>query len=129
MAGIRVLLADDSPEFLKMMSGFFARDSAIELIGVALTGQDAIECSADLRPGLVLLDLIMPHTNGLDATRQIKSMPNAPIVVILTGHDTPEYRSEAVNAGADGFVHKPALFNELLPLMLRLTALAADKER
>ena len=129
MAGIRVLLADDSPEFLKMMSGFLARDSAIELIGVALSGQDAIKRSTDLSPDLVLMDLIMPHTNGLEATRQIKSMPNAPIVVILTGHDTPEYRSAATAAGADGFVYKPELFKELLPLMRHLTTVVAEKER
>lgn len=129
MAKIRVLLADDSPEFLKMMSGFLARDSAIELIGAALTGQDAIKLAAELHPDLILMDLIMPHMNGLDATRQIKSTPNAPIVVLLTGHDTPEYRSAATAAGADGFVYKPELFAELLPLMRRLTTVVADPKR
>jgi len=111
------------------MSGFLARDSAIELIGAALSGQEAIKFSADLRPDLILMDLIMPRTNGLEATRQIKSMPNAPAVIILTGHDTPECRSEAVNAGADGFVYKPELFHELLPLIRRLTNFVAEKER
>lgn len=126
MSKIRVLLADDSPEFLKIMSGFLARDSAIELIGAALTGQDAVKLAGELHPDLILMDLIMPQMNGLDATRQIKSTPNAPIVVILTGHDTPEYRSEAVNAGADGFIYKPELFHELLPLMRHLTNFVAD---
>nr|MBI3611955.1 response regulator transcription factor [Nitrospirota bacterium] len=121
-----MLLADDSPEFLKIMSGFLARDSAIELIGAALTGQDAVKLAGELHPDLILMDLIMPQMNGLDATRQIKSTPNAPIVVILTGHDTPEYRSEAVNAGADGFIYKPELFHELLPLMRHLTNFVAD---
>lgn len=128
MAGIRVLLVDDSPEFLKMLSKFFASAPEVDLVGIARTGQDAIKFSAELSPDLVLMDLIMPHMNGLDATRQIKSMPNAPIVVMLTGHDTPEYRSEAVNAGADGFVYKPELFHELLPLIRRLTNFAAEKK-
>lgn len=129
MAEIRVLLADDSPEFLKMISSFLARDSAIELVGAALTGQDAVKLSAELHPDLILMDLIMPRTNGLEATRQIKSMPNAPIVIVLTGHDTPEYQSEATEAGADGFVYKPDLFHELLPLMRRLTNFIADPKR
>lgn len=128
MAGIRVLLVDDSSEFLKMLSKFLASAPEVDLIGIARTGQDAIKFSTELSPDLVLMDLIMPHVNGLDATRQIKSMPNAPIVVMLTGHDTPEYRSEAVNAGADGFVYKPELFHELLPLMRRLMNFAAEKK-
>ena len=128
MAGIRVLLVDDSPEFLKMLSKFLASAPEVDLLGTASTGQAALKLAAELRPGFVLMDLIMPHMNGLDATRQIKSMPNAPIVVMLTGHDTSEYRSEATEAGADGFVYKPELFHELLPLMRRLANFSADKK-
>ena len=128
MAKIRVLLADDSPDFLRMMSGYLAKDPAIELIGVAPTGQAAATLAAELHPDLILMDLIMPHTNGIEATRQIKSTPNAPAVIILTGHDTPEYRSAAATAGADGFVYKPELFTELLPLMRRLTNFAEEKK-
>ena len=128
MGPIKVLLADDSPEFLKMASKFLAADPEVDLVGVALTGQDALVLTAGLQPDLILMDLIMPEMNGLDATRQIKSMPNAPIVVMLTGHDTPEYRSAAASAGADGFVYKPELFKELLPLMHRLTTVVTDKQ-
>ena len=128
MSKIRVLLVDDSPEFLRMAAHFLATDQEIDLVGVALMGQDALVLVAGLQPDLVLMDLIMPHMNGLDATRQIKSTPNAPIVVLLTGHDTPEYRSAAATAGADGFVYKPELFKELLPLMHQLTAVVVDKK-
>ena len=129
MGRTRVLLVDDSPEFVKMATNFLATDPGIELVRIAFTGQDALALAAELKPALILMDLIMPRMNGLDATRQVKSLPNAPIVIILTGHDTPEYRSAAATAGADGFVHKPALFEELLPLMRRLTNFAAEKER
>lgn len=128
MRSIRVLLADDSTEFLKMASKFLATDPGINLVGVALTGQDACALAAELQPDLILMDLIMPQMNGLEATRRIKSQPNAPVVIILTGHDTPEYRSAAATAGADGFVYKPELFKELLPLMRRLTTVAMDKK-
>jgi len=128
MAKIRVLLADDAPEFLTMLSSILAREPAIELIGVALTGQDAVKFAAELHPDLILMDLIMPRMNGLEATRQVKAMPGAPIVIVLTGHDTPEYRSEAAIAGADGFVYKPELFLELLPLIRQLMNLAAEKK-
>jgi len=129
MAGIRILLVDDSQEFLKMLSKFLALDPEIDLVGSSEHWQTALKLAAELRPDLILMDLSMPHMNGLDATRQIKATPYPPIVVILTGHDTPEYRSEAVSAGADGFVYKPELFHELLPLIRRLTHFAADRKQ
>ncbi len=128
MGRTRVLLVDDSPEFLKMVSKFFASVPEVELIGAVHTGQDAITLAAELHPDLILMDLVMPGINGLEATRRIKAMPDPPIVIILTGHDTTEYRRESAGAGADGFVHKPALFGDLLPLMRRLTTLAVGKK-
>ena len=128
MSKIRVLLVDDSPEFLKMAAQFLATVPEIDPVGVALTGQDALMLAAGLQPDLILMDLIMPEMNGLDATQRIKSQPNAPSVIILTGHDTPEYRSAAATAGADGFVYKPELFTELPPLMRRLTTLTVEKK-
>ena len=127
MAKIRVLLADDSPEFVKMMSKFFVPALEIDLVGVAATGPDALKLAAELRPDLILMDLVMPDLNGLEATRQIKTMPGAPIVVMLTSHESPEYRSEAANAGADGFVSKPEIVGELLPLMRRLTTFITER--
>ena|SRR3989338_5965790 len=128
MSKIRVLLVDDSPEFLRMATRFLAADPEVDLVGVALTGQDALVLVTGLQPDLILLDLIMPQMSGLEMTQQVKSLPNAPIVIILTGHDTPEYRSEAIVAGADGFVYKPELFHDLLPLMHRLANFAAEKK-
>ena len=127
MSKIRVLLVDDSPEFLKMATQFLATVQEIDPVGVALTGQDALVLVAGLQPDLILMDLVMPEMNGLDATRHIKAMPDPPIVIILTGHDTPEYRSAAATAGADGFIHKPKLFDELLPLMRRLTTFSTER--
>jgi len=127
MSPIRVLLVDDSQEFLKAVSRFLAVDPEIDLVGVALAGQDALVLVTGLRPDLVLMDLTMPQMNGLEATRQIKAMPGAPIVIILTGYDTPEYRSAAAAAGADGFVYKPELFKKLPPLMRCLRSVTADK--
>ena len=128
MTRIRVLLVDDAKEFLKMISHFLASAPDVELIGTVLTGRDAITRAAELRPDLILMDLVMPEINGLEATRQIKATPDPPTVIILTGHDTPEYRSAAATAGADGFIHKPNLFDELLPLMRRLTTVAVEKK-
>ena len=128
MSKIRVLLVDDSPEFLKLATQFLATVQEIDPVGVALTGQDALVLAVGLQPDLILMDLVMPEMNGLDATRQIKAMPDPPIVIVLTGHDTSEYRSAAATAGADGFVYKPELFTELPSLVRRLTTVAVEKK-
>ena len=68
------------------------------------------------------MDIAMPGTNGLEATRWIKAQANAPRVLILTLYDSDEYRTEAKPVCADGFVSKLASDDELLPLIYTLFA-------
>jgi DNA-binding NarL/FixJ family response regulator len=63
------------------------------------------------------MDIAMPHMNGLEATRELKTWPSAPYVVILTMYDNLEYRAAAEMAGADGFLTKSEFGAQLLPLM------------
>ena len=88
------------------------------MVGVANNGSQVLTLAATLRLDLVLTDLNMPEMNGLDATRCIKAQPNAPRVIVLTAEDAPQLRDLAQNAGADGFVPKADLL-EQLPLLLR----------
>lgn len=111
------LLVDDSPAFLESITRFLAVDERIQIVGQALSGREAIEQATVLRPDLVLMDWSMPEMNGLEATRHLKAQPQAPHVVIVTLHDTPEYRSAAQDAGADGFITKSELGAQLLPLI------------
>jgi DNA-binding NarL/FixJ family response regulator len=117
MIGIRILLVDDNPEFLEAAKRFIKSEKQIKIIGTALSGQEAIEKVKELNPDLVLMDLAMPDMNGLEATRQIKKQSSAPHVVILTLHDTPEYREASEAVGADGFVPKSDFGVQLLPLV------------
>jgi DNA-binding NarL/FixJ family response regulator len=117
MGLIRTLLIDDSPEFLEAAQRFLASDQKIEVVGALTTGKDAVEKVTLLQPDLVLIDLAMPGTNGLEATRGIKEIPNPPQVIILTLYDNYEYQiaSEAVHA--DGFISKSEFGSKLLPLI------------
>jgi DNA-binding NarL/FixJ family response regulator len=81
---------------------------------------EAIDQVELLKPDLVLMDVAMPHLNGLAATRRIKALPNGPRLVLLTVHDFPAYRAEAVAAGADGFLGKSDFGTHLVPLIRRL---------
>jgi DNA-binding NarL/FixJ family response regulator len=116
---VRTLLVDDSPRFLDAARRFLATQ-AIEVVGEAHTGQEALDLLDVLGPDLVLLDLELPDFDGLTILRRSKARPNAPRVVIVTIHDLEEYRTAVASAGADGFVPKRELTTALVPLIRQL---------
>jgi DNA-binding NarL/FixJ family response regulator len=117
MDSIRTLLVDDSREFLRAASQFLSGDSGINIIGKCLSTKEALEQLGNLNPDLILMDLAMPEINGLEATQLIKNRPNAPRIIILTMHDTPEYRQASKAVSADGFVAKSDFGLELVPMI------------
>ena len=117
MTQVRVLLVDDSREFLDSASGFLAQDPRVLVVGRARDGQEGLRLAKEVAPDLVLMDLAMPVMDGLTATRAVKAWPTPPRIVILTLHDDPEYRRRADDAGADGFICK-ADFSEAVPAVI-----------
>lgn len=120
MAPLRILLVDDSAEFLESAARFLSNDQEILLVGIAHSGYEALARVAELRPDLVLIDLAMPGLNGLETTRLMKAGGAAPRVVIMTFHDTTEYRQAARDATADGFIAKSAIRSQLFPMIASL---------
>ena len=105
---IRVLLADDQA---LVRAGFrFIAGSApdIEVVGEAADGAAAVDLARSLRAEVVLMDIRMPGTDGLEATRQIAADPelSGVRVIILTTFEADEYVFEAIRAGASGFLVK-----------------------
>ena len=117
MPPIRVLLVDDNREFLDAVMRFLSVDKQYKIIGHTLSGREALDQIGQLRPDLVLLDLAMPDINGLEITRQVKAMPEAPCVILVTLYDNDEYRSAAKAVQADGYITKSDLGTQLLPLI------------
>jgi CheY-like chemotaxis protein len=118
MNAIRVLLVDDNPAFCTAARRFLNRLPNVEVVASATTAAEAMERVAMLKPNLVLMDLVMPRVNGLEATRLIKQGVDQPKIVVLTLHSAEAYRSAAEAAGADGFITKDEIVREL-PLLLQ----------
>ncbi len=114
---LRVLVVDDSHEFVQTALRRLGSYAGLEVVGCASAGQEALDLVETLRPDLVLMDLAMPGMNGLEATRRIKAMATPPRVVILTLYDDPAYREAAVGVRADGFVTK-AEWSQQMPAAL-----------
>jgi DNA-binding NarL/FixJ family response regulator len=111
----RTLLVDDNAGFRRSMKEFLALESDIEVVGEAADGEEAILKARELKPDLVLMDLRMPGISGIDATRQLKDEMPELKVIILTIFDLQAYRDAAMDSGANGYVTKGSLFEELLP--------------
>ena len=114
---MRVLLADDNPEFLKAAERILSRTPHLEVVGYASSGGEAVDQTRALRPELVLMDWSLPEMSGLEATQRIKAQPNPPRVFILSLQDYPEYRLAAKEAGAEGFISKSE-FGQKIPFLI-----------
>jgi DNA-binding NarL/FixJ family response regulator len=117
MRALRVLLVDDSAEFVESVRRLLRQHAELRIVGYARSGCAALEQVAAINPDLVLMDLAMPGMSGLEATRQIKAQPDAPRVVIMTLYDIAEYRAAATDVAADGFIAKTSIRTQLLPML------------
>jgi len=117
-ARIRVLLVDDQAMVRSGLRLLLEAEDAIEVIGEAGTGAEALELARLRRPDVVLMDVQMPTMDGIEATRRIlaERSPGAerPRVLILTTFDLDEYVFEALRAGASGFLLKNAPGDDLV---------------
>jgi DNA-binding NarL/FixJ family response regulator len=111
---IRVLLVDDQLLVRTGLRTILEDAEGFAVAGEAADGYQAVECARELRPDVVLMDVRMPHMDGIEATRQIATLPDPPKVVILTTYDLDEYVYAALAGGASGFLLKDALTDELL---------------
>jgi NarL family two-component system response regulator LiaR len=104
----RVLIVDDHAVVRKGIQMFLATEPSIQVIGEAGDGQEAIRKATNLQPDVILMDLVMPQGNGIQAIAKIKRrVPNVKIIVLTTFKDQARVNA-AIQAGADGYLLKDA---------------------
>lgn len=106
MADVRILLADDHTIFRAGLKALLDAEMGIEVVGEASTGDEAIELVRDLKPDIVVMDLSMPGSGGLEATRRITALQLPTRVLVLTMHAEEEYLVPVLDAGAHGYLTK-----------------------
>lgn len=111
---IKLLLVDDHPIVLDGIKSHLCAQPDFEVVGDAANGQDALRKAKLTLPDVVLMDISMPHMNGLEAMANLrKQVPNAK-VLILTMHDSKEYIAQVVRSGARGYLLKDSAPAELV---------------
>ncbi|MFF5208303.1 response regulator [Streptosporangium sp. NPDC000396] len=119
---IRVLLVDDEPLLRMAFTMVLEAQPDMEAVGEAGDGAEAVRLARQLRPDLVLMDVRMPGTDGIEATRRITRSCRQTRVLILTTFDLDEYAFAGLKAGASGFLLKNALPEELLAAIRNIAA-------
>lgn len=120
MKSARLLIVDDHEIFRRGLRALLEPSSEWRICGEAVDGLDAIEQCKSLKPDIVVLDVSMPRLNGLEAARLIKKDLPGCQIVIITQHDSPQIRSAALEAGAQSFVTKSSVGNELVTALRKL---------
>jgi two-component system, NarL family, response regulator NreC len=110
----RILIADDHAMFRAGVRALLESEPLMEVVGEAPTGDDAVDQVRVLKPDVVLMDLSMPGSSGLDATRRIAALNLDTKILVLTAHAEEEYLVPVVEAGASGYLTKNSADSDLI---------------
>ena len=121
MTPASILVVDDDADFRWLLLTLLEADPRVRVAGEAADGEAAMDLVRQEAPSIVLMDLMMPRRDGLEATRQIKRAAPETKVVILSALSDEPYRRMALDSGADVFLNKRDTGTTLLPVIRSLT--------
>lgn len=106
---IRVLVVDDNREFAGLLKEYLERQDDIEVAGVAYNGLDALQLIADVKPDVVILDIIMPYLDGIGVLERLneQNLEHRPKILMLTAFGQESITHRVVGLGADYYILKP----------------------
>lgn len=117
---MRVIIADDQEFIRRGLRAALSEETDIEVCGEAIDGGDALAKALQLRPDIVIMDIVMPRMDGLEAIRLLrKAIPQAKVLSI-SQYDIPEMMKEAEQAGASAFVSKFLIWDKLVTSLRRV---------
>jgi two-component system, response regulator YesN len=108
-ARLRTLIVENNASFRGMLREDLLNRFPSMVIQEAVEGKEALQRMEAFHPELIFMDLQLPGENGLQLTQKIKTSYPGAKVIILTGHDIPEYREAAARCGANAFISKDSL--------------------
>lgn len=114
MGKIRLLLVDDHQIVRAGLRMLFMAEQDMEIVGEVGSGEEAIQAIRQLKPDVVLMDVVLGSMSGIEATRRIKEANSEVAVLALTMHEDEHYFFEMLNAGASGYVPKRAAPDDLV---------------
>ena len=119
---ITVLVADDNSDFTMTLSSYLEKEEQIQIVGIAKDGNEAYEKALELKPDILLLDIIMPHLDGLGVLEKLgeTNLEKSPLVIILSAVGQDKITQKAIALGAQYYIVKPFDINVLIKRMKEL---------
>jgi len=111
---IGIVVADDHPLLREAIRSAFAQHEDMDVLGEASDGEEAVNLSSELKPDIVIMDIVMPKLSGIEATKQIRKVSPTTAVLILTAYDDDRYVIGLMEAGAAGYLLKSARGQDLV---------------
>ena len=108
------MLVDDQEAFMHALVAVVDTTPGFVVVGQAATGEESLELAAELRPGLVLLDVNLPGIDGIEVARRLRERSSPPVVILLSTHDEDAGELFVAQSGASAYVTKSAFGPELL---------------
>jgi DNA-binding NarL/FixJ family response regulator len=111
---VRILLVEDFEPFRNLIRMLLEGKPGLQIIAEAADGQEAVQKAAELKPGLILLDIELPSLNGIAAARRIRELSPDSKILFVTQESSFEVLQEALSLGASGYVVKTRVASDLL---------------
>jgi NarL family two-component system response regulator LiaR len=111
---LTVLIADDHPLVREALHRALDVEEDMKVVAEASDGEEAVKLASELKPDVVVMDIVMPKVNGIEATRKIKEIAPDTAILILTAYDDEEYVLGLLDAGAAGYLLKSARGRDLV---------------
>ncbi|MBI5193459.1 MAG: response regulator transcription factor [Nitrospirae bacterium] len=110
---INILIVDDHVLFRHGLKRVLEMEGGFAVVGEASDGNEAVQKARALHPNIILMDISMPNSNGIEATKKIKQILPSTAIILLTMHEDPFLQQEAMKIGASGYILKRASYTEL----------------
>lgn len=118
----RILIADDHPLLRESLCQALSDQEDMDVVGNACDGEETIELASQLKPDIIVMDIMMPKLNGIEASKKIKEMIPNIAILILTAYDDDDYVLGLLEAGAAGYLLKSARGQDIVEAIRSIQA-------
>jgi DNA-binding NarL/FixJ family response regulator len=112
---VTIVVVDDEEQYREIVRFLIASVSDVIVVGEAANGEEALSVALRERPDIVITDLVMPRLNGIELTKRIRQELPQTRVILMSSFPEDAYRLMASDSGADAFVSKQVIYDNLLP--------------